>query len=66
MKELDNKIAVAQFGGTEDPDLKGMAQTANVHWYLFEEDADKVFEINQLKEHYDFVFICLKGKQEEK
>ena len=66
MKELDNRLAVVQFGGTEDPDLKRMAETAYVHWYVFEEDADKVFEINHLKQHYDFVFICLKGKQEEK
>ena len=65
MKELDNRLAVIQFGGTEDPDLKDMAQAAHVHWYLFEEDVDKIFEINHLKQHYDFVFICLKGKEKE-
>lgn len=65
MKELDNRLAVVQFGGTEDPDLKELAQAANIHWYVFDEDADKAFEINHLKDHYAFIFVCLKGKEKE-
>ena len=63
MKELDNKIAVAQFGGTEDPELRAMAETANAHWYVFDElnSEDIKFEIEELIKNYRHVFVYVRG-----
>lgn len=52
------KIAVAQFDRLEDPGLKRLASeltAQGVHWYIFDETADREFEIEQLKQHYDRV-----------
>jgi hypothetical protein len=54
------KRAVAQFDRLDDPGLKRIASeltAQGVHWYIFDETADKEFEIAQLKEHYDYVGI---------
>ena len=55
----DVENAVAQFGGADDPVTQGIAaKTANdIHWYLFDEDADKEFEIRVLCENYKNVFL---------
>lgn len=61
MTNLDTKIAIAQFGNPDDEDIKEMAQAASekrIHWYYFDETADKNFELQQLCEHYDIVFTC--------
>ena len=61
MISSDTKIAVAQFGNPDDAQLKEMAQAASekgMHWYYFDETADKNFELQQLCEHYDIVFTC--------
>ena len=57
----DTKIAIAQFGNPDDEDIKKMAQAASekgIHWYYFDETADKEFELQQLCKHYDIVFTC--------
>ena len=57
----DTKIAIAQFGNPDDEDIKEMSQAASekgIHWYYFDETADKEFELQQLCEHYDIVFTC--------
>ena len=57
----DTKIAIAQFGNPDDEDIKEMAQTASekgIHWYYFDEMTDRDFELQQLCEHYNIVFIC--------
>ena len=61
MISSDTKIAVAQFGNPEDATLKEMAQAASekgMHWYYFDETADKEFELQQLCEYYNIVFTC--------
>ena len=61
MTNLDTKIAIAQFGNPDDEDIKEMAQATSekgIHWYYFDETADKNFELQQLCEHYDIVFTC--------
>ena len=58
---LDTKIAIAQFGNPDDEDIKEMSQAASekrIHWYYFDETADKDFELQQLCEHYNIVFTC--------
>ena len=58
---MDTKIAIAQFGNLDDEDIIEMAQAASekgIHWYYFDETADKNFELQQLCEHYDIVFTC--------
>ena len=58
---LDTKIAIAQFGNPDDKDIKEMSQAASekgIHWYYFNETADKDFELQQLCEHYNIVFTC--------
>ena len=58
---LDTKIAIAQFGSPDDEDIKEMAKVASekgIHWYYFNETADKNFELRQLCEHYNMVFTC--------
>lgn len=65
----DTKIAVAQFGNPDDEDIKEMAQAASekgIHWYYFDETADKEFELQQLCEHYDIVFTCSEKDYMEK
>ena len=57
----DTKIAIAQFGNLDDEDIKEMAQTASkkgIHWYYFDEMADKNFELQQLCKHYDIDYTC--------
>lgn len=69
MTSLDTKIAIAQFGNLDDEDIKEMAQAASekeIHWYYFDETADKNFELQQLCEHYDIVFTCLEKDYMEK
>jgi hypothetical protein len=55
----DIKIAVAQFGDTLSPELEtviaGIGRN-NLHWYYFDETADKEFELGQLKDFYDEVY----------
>lgn len=61
MMKQSIKFAVAQFGAAEDPELMILASEIgkkDVDWYLFDETADKEFELRQLKEHYDFVYWC--------
>lgn len=58
---LDTKIAIAQFGNPDDEDIKEMSQAASekgIHWYYFNETADRDFELQQLCEHYNIVFTC--------
>ena len=58
---MDTKIAIAQFGNLDDEDIIEMAQAASekgIHWYYFDETADRDFELQQLCEHYDIVFTC--------
>ena len=62
MINSDTKIAVAQFGNPDDATLKEMAQAASekgMHWYYFDETADREFEIADLKSHYDIVYECI-------
>lgn len=66
---LDTKIAIAQFGNLDDEDIKEMAQAVSekgIHWYYFDETADKDFELRQLCEHYDIVFTCSEKDYMEK
>ena len=66
---MDTKIAIAQFGNPDDEELKEMAQIASekgMHWYYFDETADRKFELQQLCEHYDIVFTCLNKDYMEK
>lgn len=63
MINLDNKVAVAQFGDLEDPTIGEIAKDSGVHWYYFDQTADKDFELEQLYEHYDIVFICMGRKK---
>lgn len=62
MKQNSNiKFAVAQFDNLEDGELKELAKKLsqnNVHWYLFDQTADREFELRQLNEHYDVVYLC--------
>ena len=58
---LDTKIAIAQFGNPDDENIKEMSQAASekgIHWYYFDETADKEFELQQLCEHQKIVFTC--------
>ena len=55
---LDTKIAIAQFGNPDDEDMAQAANEKGIHWYYFDETADKEFELQQLCEHYDIVFTC--------
>lgn len=58
---MDTKIAIAQFGNLDDEDIIEMAQAASekgIHWYYFDETADRDFESQQLCEHYDIVLTC--------
>ena len=69
MTSLDTKIAIAQFGNPDDTELKQMAQAISekgIHWYYFDETADKDFELEQLCEHYNIVFKCYESKYMEK
>lgn len=52
----DTKIAIAQFGNPDDEDMAKAASEKGMHWYYFDETADKEFELQQLCEHYDIVF----------
>ena len=50
MTSLDIKIAIAQFGNPDDEDIKEMAQAVSekgIHWYYFDETADKHFELQE-------------------
>ena len=58
----DVKIAVAQFGGADAAIVFENIVLKDVDWYLFDETADVDFELAQLENHYDKVFI---GKFEE-
>lgn len=65
----DTKIAVAQFGNPDDEELIIMAKEFSeqgIHWYYFDETADKEFELAQLCEHYDMVFDLDEGAEYEK
>lgn len=69
MTNSDTKIAIAQFGNPDDEDIKEMAQAASekgIHWYYFDETADKNFELQQLCEHYNIVFTCSEKNYMEK
>ena len=69
MINSDTKIAIAQFGNPDDAQLKEMAQAASekgMHWYYFDETADRDFELQQLCEHYDIVFTCSENNYMEK
>ena len=56
MTDLSIKVAVVQFGDAEGLDEKIVkAIAANIDWYVFSENEDKDFAINDLKEHYDLV-----------
>ena len=69
MTSLDIKIAIAQFGNPDDEDIKEMAQAVSekgIHWYYFDETADKHFELQELCEHYDIVFTCSEKDYMEK
>lgn len=62
MTNLNSKLAVAQFGRADDPVLKELAASATAdgaHWYLFDETADAKFELEDLCNHYDLVFLCV-------
>ena len=69
MTNMDTKIAIAQFGNPDDKDIIEIAQAASkkgMHWYYFDETADKDFESQQLCEHYDIVFTCSEKDYMEK
>lgn len=66
---MSTKIAIAQFSNPDDEDIIEMAQAASkkgIHWYYFDKTADKVFELQQLCEHYDIVFTCSEKDYMEK
>lgn len=66
---MDTKIAIAQFGNLDGEDIIEMAQAASekgIHWYYFDETADRDFELQQLCEHYDIVFTCSENDYMEK
>ena len=66
---MDIKLAIAQFGNTDDEVLKEIAQKLSekgIHWYCFNETADEEFELKQLCEHYNIVFKCYESKYMEK
>ena len=66
---MDTKIAIAQFGNLDDENIIEMAQAASkkgIHWYYFDETADRDFELQQLCEHYDIVFTCSENDYMEK
>lgn len=56
------KVAVAQFGGANAAEIFERIIIKDVDWYLFDETADREFEIKELKQHYDKVYV---GKFEE-
>ena len=56
------KIAVAQFEGADATVIFENIMLKDVDWYLFDKTADIEFELTQLKNNYDKVFI---GKFEE-
>ena len=58
MTKKDIKIAVAQVEGTDTTAIFERLIIKDVDWYIFEKTADIVFELEQLKEHYDQVFFC--------
>lgn len=56
------KVAIAQFEGANAAIIFENIVLKDVDWYLFDETADVEFELAQLKNNYDKVFI---GKFEE-
>ncbi len=56
------KVAVAQFDGANATEVFENIVLKDVDWYLFDETADKEFELSQLCKNYDKVFV---GKFEE-
>lgn len=58
-QEFEFKIAVAQFGESNNPDILQLSScltALGIKWYYFDETADREFELKDLKEHYDIVF----------
>lgn len=56
------EVAVVQFEGADAAIIFENIVLKDVDWYLFDETADVEFELTQLKNNYDKVFI---GKFEE-
>lgn len=50
---MNNKIAVVEFGSGE---AESTVIVKDVDWYIFDETADKDFEIKLLCENYDRVY----------
>ena len=55
---LGINFAVVQFGDDKvlNPQILSLIQMVGGHWYYFDEDADKEFEIEALRPHYDVIF----------
>lgn len=53
------KIAVVQTGGNEvqTNQIAAYLEKVDGDWYLFEEDTDYDWEINELKKHYEQVVV---------
>ncbi len=59
---LDIKFAVVQFGNINNEELIEIAKEITkegVRWYVFDETADREFELDLLREHYDIIYECI-------
>ena len=56
------KVAVAQIGGANAAELFDKLIIKDVDWYVFDETADIEFELKELRQYYDKVYV---GKFEE-
>lgn len=50
-------IAIAQFGEIDGIKPENAIEKG-IHWYYFDETADRDFELRQLREHYRIVYVC--------
>lgn len=58
MKTMMNgiKVAVIQFDNPDDEYTKKLAKELDIDWYIFDETADKDFEIAALRDFYDCIY----------
>ena len=60
------KIAVVQIGCSEvlKNQIAAWLEKVDADWYLFEEDVDYDWEIDELKKHYEQVVVFKGGRDE--
>lgn len=55
------KTAIVQFNDINNSSIKALAEKLQwkVDWYIFDETADREFELKEICEHYDEVYECI-------